>query len=68
MIAVAEDCSSKHEHLSLQLEQRLQQVTEVHEASLAELNAEMEDLEASLSPRFNKIDTPDLKSLWSACS
>eukprot|EP00971_Amphidinium_carterae_P254758 5057130-Amphidinium_carterae.1 len=59
MIAVAEDRSRRHEHLFSQLEQRLQQVTEMHDANLAEVLAEMEELEATSSPRFNKIDTPD---------
>eukprot|EP00971_Amphidinium_carterae_P122620 2427751-Amphidinium_carterae.1 len=31
----------------------------MHEVSMAEVLAEVEALEASSSPRFNKIDTPD---------
>eukprot|EP00971_Amphidinium_carterae_P256466 5092094-Amphidinium_carterae.1 len=31
----------------------------MHDASLAEVLAEMEELEANSSPRFNKINTPD---------
>eukprot|EP00971_Amphidinium_carterae_P092775 1837187-Amphidinium_carterae.1 len=56
LIPVAEDRLRKHEHHSNQLGQRLQQM---HEVSMAEVLAEVEELEASSSPRFNKIDTPD---------
>eukprot|EP00971_Amphidinium_carterae_P115361 2284788-Amphidinium_carterae.1 len=59
MIAVAEDRSRRHEHLSSRLELRLQQVSEMHDAKMAEVLAEMEELEATSSPRFHKIDTPD---------
>eukprot|EP00971_Amphidinium_carterae_P100730 1992904-Amphidinium_carterae.2 len=59
MIAVAEDCSRRHKHLSSQLEQRQQQVFEAHDANLAEVLAEIEELEANSSSRFNKIYTPD---------
>eukprot|EP00971_Amphidinium_carterae_P139723 2768207-Amphidinium_carterae.1 len=31
----------------------------MHEVSMAEVTAELEELEASSSPRFNKINTPD---------
>eukprot|EP00971_Amphidinium_carterae_P250034 4963593-Amphidinium_carterae.1 len=31
----------------------------MHDANLAEVLAEMEELEANSSPRFNKINTPD---------
>eukprot|EP00971_Amphidinium_carterae_P090349 1789141-Amphidinium_carterae.1 len=60
LIAVAEDRSRMHEHHSDQLGQRLHLVTEMHEVSMAEVLAEVEELEASSSLRFNKIDTPDL--------
>eukprot|EP00971_Amphidinium_carterae_P050345 991896-Amphidinium_carterae.3 len=59
LIAVAEDRSRQQEHHSNQLEQRLKQVSEMHDASLAEVLAEMEELEALSTPRFNKIDTPE---------
>eukprot|EP00971_Amphidinium_carterae_P240188 4768754-Amphidinium_carterae.4 len=59
VIAKAEDRTRQQEQHSHQLEQRLTQVTEMHDASLAEVLAEMEALEALSTPRFNKIDTPE---------
>eukprot|EP00971_Amphidinium_carterae_P198318 3936142-Amphidinium_carterae.2 len=59
LIVVAEDKSRAHEHQANQLGQRLRQVTEMHEVSMAEVVAELEEMEASSSPRLNKIDTPD---------
>eukprot|EP00971_Amphidinium_carterae_P252260 5008119-Amphidinium_carterae.1 len=59
LIAVAEDRSRAHEHHANQLGQRLMQVTEMNEVKTAEVLAEVEELEASSSPRFNKIDTSD---------
>eukprot|EP00971_Amphidinium_carterae_P187332 3718045-Amphidinium_carterae.1 len=47
LIAAAEDRSRAHEHNSNQLGQRLRQVTEMHEVSMAEVVAELEELEAS---------------------
>eukprot|EP00971_Amphidinium_carterae_P041216 809316-Amphidinium_carterae.1 len=59
MLATANDRMRASEHQANLLQQRLRQVSEVHEVSMAEVQAELEELEASSSPRFNKINTPD---------
>eukprot|EP00971_Amphidinium_carterae_P150615 2985658-Amphidinium_carterae.1 len=59
MMSKADDRTRMHEQHSHQLEKRLMQVTEMHDASLAEDQAEMEASEALSTPRFNKIETPE---------
>eukprot|EP00971_Amphidinium_carterae_P307098 6103255-Amphidinium_carterae.1 len=59
MLANANDRMRASEHQTTLLGQRLRQVTDMHEVSMAEVQAELEELEASSSPRFNKINTPD---------
>eukprot|EP00971_Amphidinium_carterae_P118815 2353763-Amphidinium_carterae.1 len=59
MLANANDRMRACEHQTNLMGQRLRQVTEIHEVSMAEVQAELEELEASSSPRFNKINTPD---------
>eukprot|EP00971_Amphidinium_carterae_P136400 2702762-Amphidinium_carterae.1 len=58
MMSRAEDRTRMHEQHSYQLEQRLMQATAVHNTSLAEVQAELEALEAT-TPRFKKIATPN---------
>eukprot|EP00971_Amphidinium_carterae_P147039 2913812-Amphidinium_carterae.1 len=59
MIAIANDRVRAFENQTNLLGQRLRQVSKMHEVLMAEVQAELEELEASSSPRFSKINTPD---------
>eukprot|EP00971_Amphidinium_carterae_P105630 2091812-Amphidinium_carterae.1 len=55
LIAAADDKTRASEHQTIQLGQRLRQVTETHEVSMAEVAAELEELEASSSPQYARL-------------
>eukprot|EP00971_Amphidinium_carterae_P244516 4855261-Amphidinium_carterae.1 len=47
LIAAADDKTRAYKHQTNMLAQRLQQVTEMHKVSMAEVTAELKELEAS---------------------
>eukprot|EP00971_Amphidinium_carterae_P183348 3639112-Amphidinium_carterae.1 len=60
MLANANDRMRASEHQTNLLGQRLRQVTDMHEVSMAEVQAELEELEASSSPDSTRSIRPIL--------